>query len=338
VLEVKTRRLFLKHTWTISRNSSGYKDNVFVRITRDGVSGYGEAAPNIRYGEDAVSATARIQAARDLFERYDLWQFTGLKDAIFETITGQNCARCALDTATLDWVCRKLNIPLYRFFGLDKDKTIVTSYSIGIDSPDMIRQKIEEAAPYPVLKIKLGKENDQEIMDTVRSVTSKVLRVDANEGWKTKELALQRIKWLETMGVELVEQPMPAAMLQETRWVREQVQMPLIADEAVKTGSDLPELADAYDGINIKLMKAGGIQEALRMINLARTLNLRVMLGCMIESSLAVTAAAHLAPLADWADLDGNLLLREDPFSGVKVENGRIVLNDQAGLGISGDF
>ncbi len=338
MLEVKTKRLFLQHTWTISRNSSDYKDNVFVRITKDGVSGYGEAAPNVRYGEDAVMTTDRINSARHLFDQYDLWQFTELKDEIFKSITDQNCARCALDIAIMDWIGKKLNVPLYKFFGLNKDKTIVTSYSIGIDTLDMIRQKISEAESYPVLKIKVGKENDEQIMDTVRQVTDKVVRVDANEGWKTKELALKKIKWLKTMGVEFVEQPMPADMLEETKWLRERVDLPIIADEAVKTAADIPKLATAYDGINIKLMKAGGIQEAMRMIQLAKAMNLKIMLGCMIESSIAIAAAAHLTPLVDWADLDGNLLLREDPFSGLKVEKGKIILNDQAGLGISGDF
>ena len=338
MLEVKTKRLFLQHTWTISRNSSDYKDNVFVRISKDGISGYGEAAPNVRYGEDHLKTTERINSVAGLFDRYDLWQFSELKDEIFRNITDQNCARCALDIAIMDWIGKKLNVPLYKFFGLNKNKTVVTSYSIGIDTLDMIRQKISEAESYPVLKIKVGKENDEEIMDTVRRVTDKVVRVDANEGWKTKEQALQKIKWLQTMGVEFVEQPLPADMLEETKWLRERVDLPIIADEAVKTAADIPKLATAYDGINIKLMKAGGIQEAMRMIQLARAMDLKIMLGCMIESSVAIAAAAHLTPLVDWADLDGNLLLREDPFAGLKVEQGKIILNDQPGLGISGDF
>jgi L-alanine-DL-glutamate epimerase-like enolase superfamily enzyme len=338
MIEVKTKRLYLQHTWTISRNSSDYKDNVFVTITKDGVTGYGEAAPNVRYGEDHIMTTERINAVRPLFDQYDLWQFTELKDAIFKAISDQNCARCALDIAIMDWIGKSLNIPLYKYFGLDKNKTAVTSYSIGIDTPEVIKQKIREAEPYPILKIKVGRDNDEEIMDAVRSVTDKVVRVDANEGWKTKELALQKIKWLKTMGVEFVEQPMPAEMVEDTRWLRERVDMPLVADEAVKTAADIPKLAVAYDGINIKLMKAGGIQEAMRMIQLAKALNLKIMLGCMIESSIAIAAAAHLTPLVDWADLDGNLLLREDPFSGLKVEQGKIILNDRPGLGVSGNF
>jgi L-alanine-DL-glutamate epimerase-like enolase superfamily enzyme len=338
MFEVKTRRIFLQHTWTISRNSSDYKDNVFVRITRDGVTGYGEAAPNVRYGEDHIKTMDRINGVKTLLEQYDWWHFSELKEEIFKSITDQNCARCALDIAIMDWIGKKLNVPLYKFFGVDKNKAAITSYSIGIDTPEVIKQKIREAEPYPVLKIKVGRDNDEEIMDAVRSVTDKVVRVDANEGWKTKEVALEKIKWLKTMGVEFVEQPMPADMLEETRWLRDHVDLPIIADEAVKTAADIPKLATAYDGINIKLMKAGGIQEAMRMIHLAKAMNLKIMLGCMIESSVAIAAAAHLAPFVDWADLDGNLLLKEDPFSGLKVEKGQIILNDKPGLGVDGEF
>jgi L-alanine-DL-glutamate epimerase-like enolase superfamily enzyme len=338
MIEVKTKRLFLQHTWTISRNSSDYKDNVFVKIEKDGVIGYGEAAPNVRYGEDNVKTAARINGVKELIENYDLWKFAELKDNIFNAIHDQNCARCALDIALMDWVGKKLNIPLYKFYGIDKEKTPVTSFSIGIDTPEIIKQKVREAEKYAILKIKVGKQNDKEIMDAVRSVSDKPIRVDANEGWKKKEVALEKIKWLKDMGVEFVEQPMPSAMLEETKWLRDKIDMPLVADEAVKTAADIAILAQAYDGINIKLMKAGGPQEAMRMIHLAKALNMKIMLGCMIESSIAISAAAHLSPYVDWADLDGNLLLREDPFRGVGVERGKLILNDNPGLGISGEF
>ncbi len=338
MIEVKTKRLFLKDTWTISRNSSDYKDNVFVRIEKDGVSGYGEAAPNVRYGEDHNKTTDRINGVKSLFEKYDLWHFVDLKDEIFAGITDQNCARCALDIAIMDWIGKKLNAPLYKIWGLDKSKTPLTSYSIGIDTIEVIKKKVRAADKYPLLKIKVGKDNDEEIIDAVRSITDKPIRVDANEGWKSKEVALEKIKWLQSMGIEFIEQPMPSDMIEETRWLRDRVDIPIVADEAVKTVTDIPKLAEAYDGINIKLMKAGGPQEALRMIHLARAMNMKIMLGCMIESAIAISAAAHLSPLVDWADLDGNLLLREDPYQGVGVEKGKLILNDQPGLGISGDF
>lgn len=338
MIEIKTKRLFLEHTWTISRNSSDYKDNVFVKIEKDGIAGYGEAGPNVRYGEDAEKTTNRIMGIKDMVEQYNLWHFVDLKNEIFQTITDQNCARCALDIAIMDWIGKSLGVPLYKLWGLDKSKTPLTSYSIGIDTPEVVKQKVIEAEKYPILKIKVGRDNDAEIMDAVRSVTDKPVRVDANEGWKTKEIALEKIKWLKTMGVEFIEQPMPADMIEETKWLRERVEMPIVADEAVKTASDIPKLAAAYDGINIKLMKAGGVQEAMRMIQLAKAMNMKIMLGCMIESSIGITAAAHLTPLVDWADLDGNLLIKNDPFKGVRVEKGKLILNDEPGLGISGEF
>jgi len=338
MIEVKTKRLFLKDTWTISRNSSDYKDNVIVRIEKDGVTGFGEAAPNVRYGEDHAKTTDRINAVKNLFEENDLWHYVDLKDEIFAGITDQNCARCALDIAIMDWIGKKLNAPLYKIWGLDKSKTPLTSFSIGIDTIEIIKKKVRAADKYPLLKIKVGKDNDEEIIEAVRSITDKPIRVDANEGWKSKEVALEKIKWLQTMGIEFIEQPMPSDMIEETRWLRDRVDIPIVADEAVKTAADIPKLAEAYDGINIKLMKAGGPQEAMRMIYLAKAMNMKIMLGCMIESAIAISAAAHLSPLVDWADLDGNLLLREDPYQGVGVEEGKLILNDQPGLGISGEF
>ena len=338
MIEVKTKRLFLEDTWTISRNSSDFKDNVFVKIEKDGVVGYGEAAPNVRYGEDHQKTTERINAVTDLFEKNDLWHFVDLKEDIFARITDQNCARCALDIAIMDWIGKQLNVPLYKLWGLNKEKTPRTSYSIGIDTIDVIKRKVRAAEKYPLLKIKVGKDNDEEIIEAVRSITDKPIRVDANEGWKTKEIALEKIKWLQTMGIEFIEQPMPSDMIKETRWLRDQIDIPIVADEAVKTAADIPKLAEAYDGINIKLMKAGGVQEAIRMIHLAKSMQMKIMLGCMIESSIAIAAAAHLSPLVDWADLDGNLLLREDPYRSVGVEDGKLILNDEPGLGISGEF
>ncbi|MCK4558752.1 MAG: dipeptide epimerase [Calditrichia bacterium] len=338
MIEVKTKRLFLEDTWTISRNSSDYKDNVFVRIEKDGVAGYGEAAPNVRYGENHNKTTDRINGVKSLFEKYDLWHYVDLKDEIFASITDQNCARCALDIAIMDWIGKKLNAPLYKIWGLDKSKTPLTSYSIGIDTIEVIKKKVRAAEKYPLLKIKVGKDNDEEIIEAVRSITDKPIRVDANEGWKSKEVALEKIKWLQSMGIEFIEQPMPSDMIEETRWLRDRVDIPIIADEAVKTVADIPKLAEAYDGINIKLMKAGGPQEAMRMIYLARAMNMKIMLGCMIESAISISAAAHLSPLVDWADLDGNLLLREDPYQGVGVEKGKLILNDKPGLGITGEF
>jgi len=338
MIKYKIKELVLKHTWTIARNSSDVKNNVFVQYEKDGVVGIGEAAPNVRYNETPESTVDTIKKAIPLFEKYDPWHFVELGDAIKDVVKEQTAAKCAMDIALMDWVGKKLGVPLYRYFGLDKTQTPLTSFSIGIDTPEVMQQKIREAEPYPVLKIKVGKDNDEEIMNAVRAVTDKTLRVDANEGWKSKEEALEKIKWLETMNVEFIEQPMPSDMLEETKWLRDRVNMPIVADEAVKSAADIPMLAQAYDGINIKLMKSSGIQEAMRMIWMARSLNMKIMLGCMIESGCAITAASHISPLVDWADLDGNLLISNDPFKGATVENGRMILPDAPGLGIVGDF
>lgn len=338
MLEYKIKQLNLTHTWTISRNSSDIKNNVFVKYTRDGVFGIGEAAPNIRYNETPESTIEVIQKAIPVIDKFDPWHFVDIGYAIQELAEEQTAAKCALDIAVMDWVGKSLGVPLYKYFGLDKTKAPITTFSIGIDTPDVMQQKIREAEQYPILKIKVGRDNDEEIMRAVREVTDKPLRVDANEGWTSKEEALEKIKWLETIGVEFIEQPMPSAMLDETRWLRDRVNIPIIADEAVKQASDIPTLATAYDGINIKLMKSHGIQEAMRMIWMARSLGMKIMLGCMIESSCAIAAAAHISPLVDYADLDGNLLISNDPFKAVTVENGKMILHDRPGLGLEGEF
>ncbi len=338
MLEYKVKQLNLTHTWTISRNSADVKNNVFVRYQRNGVFGIGEAAPNIRYNETPESTIEVIQKAIPVVEQFDPWHFVDMGYAIRALVEEQTAAKCAIDIAVMDWVGKSLGVPLYRYFGLDKSKTPITTFSIGIDTPEVMQQKIREAEQFPILKIKVGRDNDEEILNAVRAVTDKPLRVDANEGWKTKEEALEKIHWLEKMGVEFIEQPLPAAMLEETRWLRERVTIPIIADEAVKKAADIPQLATAYDGINIKLMKSGGIQEALRMIWMARSLGMKIMLGCMIESSCAIAAAAHISPLVDYADLDGNLLISNDPFRAVIVDRGKLILPDKPGLGLEGEF
>lgn len=334
----KIRKLKLRNTWTISRNSSCCKENVFVKIEKDGISGLGEAAPNIRYGQTPEMTEKLIHQVSETLLKQNFFKYSQVKELLDELIVGHNCAKAALDMAMMDWVAKSLNVPLYKMLDLDPAKTPLTSYSIGIDEPEKIKNKVTEASDYPILKIKVGGPNDEEIIDAVRSITDKPLRVDANEGWPDKETAVKKIEWMQSRGVEFVEQPMPAKMLEETAWLRRRVDMPLIADEAVMNAGDIASAADAFDGINVKLMKTGGIQEALNMIRAGRAVGLQIMIGCMIESSIAVTAAAHLSPLVDWADLDGNLLISNDPFCGVKVSQGRLILNDHPGIGVSGSW
>lgn len=334
MIETKIFRLNLKHAWTISRNSSQFKDNVFVSLERDGITGLGEAAPNVRYGEFAELTMKKIKEVQDIFETLEWTDYQGIKKILDERIIDQSCAKAALDIALLDWNSKVKNLPLHTFLRLQFKNIPLTSFSIGIDSIEMIRLKIEEAGDFPILKIKLGIKGEELIMESIRKITDKPVRIDANEGWKSKEEALEKIKWLEKLNVELVEQPMPATMIEETAWLKKNSNLPIIADEAVKTAADIPNIQQAYDGINIKLMKSGGIQEALKMIQIAKSHNLKIMLGCMIESSLAISAAAQLGPLADWLDLDGNLLIDNDPYRGVMVKKGQLTYSNKPGLGV----
>jgi L-alanine-DL-glutamate epimerase-like enolase superfamily enzyme len=335
ILETEVVRLKLRHTWTTVMSSSDFRDTLHVRYIREGVTGHGEGAPIPRYRENPITGRKALEGLRDYITTTDPWQFSKLLSEVFRRIEGQYAAKAALDIALMDWVGQKLGVPLYRYFGLDPKDAPVTTFSIGIDTPEMTRKKVDEAAPFPVLKIKVGLDTDEATMDSVRKATNKPLRVDANEGWTDKEEAVRKINWLEKMGVEFVEQPMPASMIEETRWVRSRVHLPIIADEACLHPSDIPKLQNAFDGVNVKLDKCGGMLEAYRMIQIAKSLGMKTMLGCMISSSVAVTAAAHLSPLVDYADLDGNLLIANDPFRGVTVKDGKLILPDGPGLGLT---
>jgi len=334
--EVQTEiiRLKLRHTWTTTMSSSDFRDTLFVHFSHGSVTGVGEGAPIIRYHENAEGARQTVEAIRSLLASVQPWQFEKVMADLFSKIDGQFAAKAAIDLALMDWVGKKLDVPLYRYFGLNPEDAPLTTFSIGMDTPEVTRQKVHEAEEFPILKIKVGLKTDEETISAVRSVTKKPLRVDANEGWTDKEEAVRKINWLESQGVEFVEQPMPAAMLEETRWVRERVHLPLIADEACLNAAAVPKLANSYDGVNVKLDKCGGIQAAMRTIQVAKSLGMKTMLGCMVSSSVSVTAAAHLSPLVDYADLDGNLLVANDPYSGVLVRQGRLILPDAPGLGV----
>jgi L-alanine-DL-glutamate epimerase-like enolase superfamily enzyme len=334
-LETRIVRLNLQHVWTTTMSSSQYRDTLQTSFTRDGITGHGEGAPIVRYHEDAVSAQKAAESVRGVLLAADPMQFTKIMAEIFRRVPGAWAAKAALDISLMDWVGQKLGIPLYSYFGLDPRDAPLTTFSIGIDTPEITRQKTREAADFPVLKVKVGLATDEPTIEAVRSVTAKPLRVDANEGWKDKEEAVRKINWLEKQGVEFIEQPMPAGMLEETRWVRSRVHIPIIADEACQRASDIPRLKECFDGVNVKLDKSGGLLEAYRMIAIARSLGMRTMLGCMVSSSVSVTAAAHLSPLVDYADLDGNLLISNDPFHGVTVEKGKLILPSKPGLGLT---
>lgn len=334
MIKTKLKRLHLKKVWTTARNSSESKENVIVTLEKDGILGWGEAAPNVRYKEDADSTIREIESFNLKVGAFDPMLYREAKVEIDKFISHQNCAKAAMDIAILDWVGKKINVPLYKFFGLNPQAAPLSSFSIGMDSLEKMQQNVKENKFMPIYKIKLGQQDDREIIKAIRQVTDKPLRVDVNEGWKDKDFALAQIKWLADRGVELVEQPLPSNMIEDSIWLKENSPLPIIADESVSRATDIAGIAKAFDGINIKLMKSGGILEAIKMIEIARSLNLKVMLGCMIETSIAISAAAHIASMADYLDLDGNLLIINDPYDGVKNKNGKLVFNDLPGLGI----
>jgi L-Ala-D/L-Glu epimerase len=336
-LDVRIFDVRLKHAWTLSRGTWNIRRNVLIRIEKDGVAGMGESAPIVRYNETAESGLAFINRARPILDR-DLWQYFDRWNEIDALAPGEHAAKAALDMAILDWVARKLNVPLYRFLGLDKAKTPLTTYSIGIDEVKVMQDKIREAPDFSVYKIKLGSKDDRAVIEGIREVTDKPLRPDANEGWKTKEEALAMIDWMADKGVELVEQPMPAGMFEDYRWLKERSKLPIFADESMMTARDIPKLVEGFHGINIKLMKCGGIQEAIRMVAIARALGLKLMIGCMVETGIAIAAGATISPLFDYADLDGNILAANDPFRGIQRDKDRMILSDEPGLGVTGDI
>lgn len=325
--------LQLRHAFTISRSSRTVNPVVIVELEHEGIVGYGEASPTRRYGETIDTVTAFLRSV-DLTRYGSPFDLEVILNDLDRKAPGNTSAKAAVDIALHDWIGKKLGIPLHRYWGLDRSRAPLTSFTIGIDRSEVIEQKVREAEEYPVLKVKLGGPNDEEIIRAIRRITSKTLRVDANEGWKTKETAVERIKWLEQEGVEFVEQPMPAEDLKSTAWVRERVNLPLVADENSLRLYDVPKLQGIFDGINIKLMKCTGLREGMRMIATARACGLKIMTGCMIESSVAISAAAQFSPLIDWADLDGAVLTTNDPFVGVTIDQGRLLLPDRPGIGV----
>jgi len=329
--------LKLKHTFTISRSSRDVVPVVILKFEKDGITAFGEASPNVRYNE-TIATVETFLSKIDIEKLSDPFQLEKVNDHLDSFGTGNASAKCAVDIAMHDWIGKKLGVPLYKFFGGEKEKVPVSSYTIGIDVPDVIIQKVKEASRYAILKIKVGSPNDEEIIKAVRSVTNKPLRVDANEGWKSKEEALEKISWLEAQNVEIVEQPMPASQLDDARWLHERLslrgsKMLIIADEALAY-HDIAMLSTAYNGINIKLQKNGGLLKARKLIYTARAHKMKIMLGCMIETSISITAAAQISPLVDWNDLDGNVLILNDPFHGAINESGKISLSDAPGLGV----
>ena len=334
-LSTKIVRLNLQHTWTTTMSSSQYRDTLHTTFTRGGITGHGEGAPIVRYHEDAASAQKAVESVRDLLLSADPMQFAKIMAEVFKRVPGEWAGKAAIDIALMDWVGKKLGIPLYSLLrpgpqGCPTDHVFHRDRHSGDHQTEDAGSRRLSGA-----QSESGLATDEPTIEAVRSVTKKPLRVDANEGWKDKEEAVRKINWLEKMGVEFIEQPMPAEMLEETRWVRSKVHIPVIADEACQHAADIPKLRECFDGVNVKLDKSGGMLEAYRMLEIAKSLGMKTMLGCMISSSVTVTAAAHLSPLVDFSDLDGNLLISNDPYRGVKVEKGKLILPNGPGLGLT---
>jgi L-alanine-DL-glutamate epimerase-like enolase superfamily enzyme len=323
--------LDLKTPFRIAHGTSLARHNVLVRIGDGEQEGLGEAAPVRQHRESQAGVLAYLAQIPVLPDDPFL-----LENILAGLPSGSQAAKAAVDIALHDLVSRKLGVPLYRLLGLDPARSPQTSLTIGLGSVDEIQAKVRAAAAeFSILKLKLDRDEDEclAVVRAARTVTGARLVADANCAWSVEQ-AQRLIPTLADLGVEWIEQPLPEEDLDGLRRVRDASPLPIFADEPVRTARDIVRLAGCVDGVNIKIMKAGGLREAMRMIAVARAHDLQVMLGCMVETSVGVTAAAHLAPLVDWADLDGNLLVANDPFVGVRVEHGRLVLPEGPGLGV----
>lgn len=333
VLRFTPYTLQLKHAFTLATSSRTTTPVVLTEIEYEGITGYGEASMPPYLGESHESvikflSLLNISQFTDPFLTEDILHYVG------GIMPGNYAAKASVDIALHDLTGKLLGKPLYRIFGLNPEKAPLTSFTIGLDVPEVVRQKVAEAEPYKVLKVKLGRDNDREMVEVIRSLTDKPLCADVNQGWTDRRHALEMAQWLKDKGFLFLEQPMPKERKDDIAWLNAQSPIPIVADEAVQNAEDVVAQKDIYSGVNVKLMKCGGISGAMKMIDVARALGMKVMIGCMTETSCAVTAAAQLSPLADWCDLDGNLLIGNDPFEGIRIVNGRVTLPDRPGIGV----
>ncbi|MCQ2333048.1 MAG: dipeptide epimerase [Paludibacteraceae bacterium] len=327
--------LSLAHTFTVASYSRTTTPTVQVCLSYDGLVGYGEASmpPYLGHTQDSVCAFLNKVDLSGFSDPTEIDEVLTYVDSLSE---GDAPAKAAIDIALHDLVGKITGTPLYRMLGLSAGKAPATSFTIGIDAPDVVREKTREAlGKYRILKVKVGRDTDREMIQAIRSVTDLPLVVDANQGWRNREQALDMLHWLHEQGVLMAEQPMPIDRLDDIAWLTERSPMPIFADESVQRLRDIKRIKGVFSGINIKLMKCTGIREAWRMINYARAEGMRVMIGCMTETSCAVTAAAHLSPAVDFADLDGNLLITNDLYRGVTLNDGKLVLPVGPGLGLT---
>lgn len=334
-LEFRPMVLKLRHTWTIARGSSDEKKNGLLSVTAEGVTGYGEAAANKRWNQSYETAEAAFAKVKKAVDGLSPWEHLAWLERAEAEAGADAEVVAALDTALWDWKGKRLGVPVHRLLGVPTGRMPVTSFSIGIDTAEAMKAKTKEAEAYPLLKVKVGLANDEENVAAIRSVTKKPIRVDANEGWKSVEEAVAKIAWLRGQGVELLEQPLPQSRNADMAKVRPGAGLPLVADESVLHARDVPPLVGLFDGINVKLAKCGGITRAYELAVLGRALGFKLMLGCMIESSLGIASAIAVAPLYEWLDLDGNLLISNDPWKGLTFSNGKWALPEGPGLGVT---
>ena len=332
-LTFKPYTLELKHVFTIAVNSRTTTPVMLTQIEHEGIIGYGEASMPPYLGESHETASMFLSKVNlnQFNDPFDLENILIYVDSVAEKNTA---AKASIDIALHDLIGKLLNKPWYSIWGFDKHKTPNTSFTIGIDTPEVIKQKVKEAEIYKILKIKLGGENDKVMIETILSLTDKPLTIDANQGWRDKHFALDIINWLNEKNVEFIEQPMPKDQIDDIAWLTEHSPLPIIGDESIQRIPDVIKAYGVFSGINIKLMKCTGLREAHKMLLLARSLGMKVMIGCMTETSCGISAASQLSPMVDWADLDGNLLIKNDPYEGTKVIDGKLMLNDRPGIGL----
>lgn len=332
-LRYRPYELQLRHVFTLASGSRNTTPVMLTEIEFDGVTGYGEASMPPYLGESH-------ETAAKFLEKVDLAQFRNpflihdIVDYVDKVAPGNYAAKASVDIAIHDLAGKLMNQPWYKIWGLDPLKTPNTSFTIGIDKPAVVKEKTREAAAYKILKVKLGQGNDKEMIEAVRSETNVPLCVDVNQGWTDRQQALDMIFWLKEKGVVFVEQPMAKDRRDDIGWLTSASPLPVIADESIQTIADFENVKGIYSGINVKLMKCGGMRAAYTLLEMAVKLGMKTMIGCMTETSCAVSAAAQLSPLTTWADLDGNLLISNDIFEGVKIVNGKVTLPDLPGIGI----
>jgi L-Ala-D/L-Glu epimerase len=334
VLSFIPYELQLRHTFTLANSSRNNTPDMLTSIEFEGITGYGEASMP-PYLDESIETATKFLSSLKLSQFADPFQMDDILQYVDSVSSGNCAAKAAVDIALHDLVGKMLGQPWYKIWGFDPTDTPNTSFTIGIDTPEVVRKKVIEAIPYKILKVKLGQKTDREMIETIRSVTDVPLCVDVNQGWTDKQMALDMIHWLKGKGVVFVEQPMPKTAIEDMAWLTENSPLPTIGDEAVQRLPDVIKAKGVYSGINIKLMKCTGMREAHKMLTLAKSLDMKVMIGCMTETSCAVSAAAQLSPKCDWADLDGNLLISNDPYSGMKIIDGKVTLIDEPGVGIS---